>query len=68
MTVEEILKAAQGLSFEERRKLIQGLFQQLPPSTQLSGSVVSVGDLEAGTQTIREMVSRSLERTAAQLD
>jgi hypothetical protein len=67
MTVDEILNAAQSLSFEERRALINGLFERMPRAGRLSGSAVEAGDLEAGSRRIRETVGRSLERTAVGL-
>jgi hypothetical protein len=73
MTVDEILSAAQSLTFEERKKLIRGLFEmdardrRAQSGFKLAGSIEIVGDLEEGSRAIREMVNRSLERTAAQL-
>jgi hypothetical protein len=67
MTVNEILNAAQSLSFEERKALIKGLFERMPKAGELAGSVVEAGDLEAGTRQIRELVSQSLGRTAKEL-
>jgi hypothetical protein len=67
MTLEEILTAAQVLTFEERKKLIQGLFGQLPKSSQLAGSVEYVGDWEAGKAALRSLAGESLARTAAEI-
>jgi len=67
MTIEEILRAAQALTFEERKKLIQGLFAQMPKTGGLSGTIEVVGDFDAAKQAIREMVNESLERSAQQL-
>lgn len=67
MTVEEILSAAQVLSFEERKRLIQGLFVQMPQTSSLAGTIVSVNDFEAGKQELRQRVAESLERTTQDL-
>lgn len=66
-TVEEILTAAQTLTFEERKKLIQGLFGQLPKSDRLAGSIEYAGDWDASKAALRAAVSQSLARTAAEL-
>ena len=66
ITVEEILTVAQTLTFEERKKLIQVLFSQLPKSDRSAGSVEYARDWEAGKAAIRGMVSQSLTRTAAE--
>lgn len=68
MTVEEILHAAQVLTFEERKRLIQGLFVQMPRTGSLVGTVVSVNDFEAGKRELRQRVGESLERTARELN
>ena len=68
MTVEEILHAAQVLTFEERKRLIHGLFVQMPRTGSLAGTVVSVNDFEAGKRELRQRVEESLERTARELN
>jgi hypothetical protein len=45
MTVDEILSFTQTLTYEERKKLIQGLFVQMPATGGLAGTVLEVGDL-----------------------
>lgn len=67
MNVQELANAAQSLSFEQRRELIKMLFAQQPKPDTREPSIVWVGDLEAGTQEIRDMVNASIERSAAQL-
>lgn len=67
MTIEEILNAVQMLTFEERKKLIQSLFAEMPESGGLAGTIEQVGDWEAGKQSIRVLVNESLERTTEQL-
>ncbi len=67
MTVEEILNASQVMTFEERKKLIQGLFGQLPKPDVLAGSVEYVGDWDAGKAALRGMVNGSLVQTAAEI-
>ncbi|HYE75666.1 MAG TPA: hypothetical protein VEF04_20145 [Blastocatellia bacterium] len=67
ITIEEILSAAQKLTHEQRKQLIQELFLQMPKSNGLSGSVTWVGDLEKGKETLRELVGQSLQHTANQL-
>jgi len=67
MTVEEILSAAQVLTFEERKRLIQGLFVQMPQTGSLAGTIVAVNNFEAGKQELRRRVAESLERTAQEL-
>ena len=67
MTVEEILNVAQSMTFQERKRLIQGLFAQIPKSPELAGTLEFVGDWETGKQTIRTMLNESLARTADQL-
>ena len=68
MTVEEILTAAQVLTFEERKRLIQGLFVQMPRTGGLAATIIEVNDLEAGKRELRQMVEESLERTARELN
>ena len=67
MNVQELASAAQSLSFEQRKELIKMLFAQQPKPDKQAPSIVWVGDLEAGTQEIRELVNASIERSAAQL-
>ncbi|MGH9841455.1 MAG: hypothetical protein ACREEM_22100 [Blastocatellia bacterium] len=67
MTVEEILNVAQTLTFEDRKKLIQGLFEQMPRTGGLLGTIEYVGNLGSAKQTMRAMVNESLERTAHEL-
>jgi len=67
MNVQELALAAQNLTFEQRKELIKTLFAQLPKAESLVGSVVWVGDLEAGSQEIREQVDASIERSAQSL-
>lgn len=67
MTVEEMLHAAQVLTFEERKRLIQGLFVQMPRTGSLAGTIVAVNDFEAGKQELRQRIAESLERTAQEL-
>ena len=67
MTVEEILQVTQTLTFEERKKLIQGLFVQMPQTGGLAGTIVEVGDLDAGARELRQLVEQSLAKTAAEL-
>jgi hypothetical protein len=67
MDVQELAIAAQSLSFEQRKELIKTLVAQLPKTESLADSVVRVGDLEAGSQEIREQVNASLTTTAASL-
>lgn len=67
MTVEEILNAAQTLSFEERKQLIHELFAQMPETGGLAGTITDVRHLETGELTIQTMVRQSLDRTAQQI-
>jgi hypothetical protein len=39
MTVHELAIAAQSLSFEQRKALIKALFEQLPKTEPLAGSI-----------------------------
>ena len=64
MTIDEILSVAQALTFEDRKRLIQGLFEQMPRTGGLLGTIEYVGDLDTARQTMRAMVSESLESTA----
>jgi hypothetical protein len=67
MTVHELVTTAQSLSFEQRKALIKALFQQVPKTEPLAGSVTQIGDLEAASVHIRKLVSHSIQRTAEQL-
>jgi len=67
MTVHELVTAAQSLPFEERKALIKALFEQLPKTAPLAGSITQVGDLEATSLHIRKSVSHSIQRTVEQL-
>ena len=50
MNLNELAAAAQSLPMAEQKALIKTLFQQLPKPSSLAGSVVHIGDLEAGTR------------------
>ena len=67
MTVHELVTAAQSLPFEQRKALIKALFEQLPKTAPLAGSITQVSDLEAASLHIRKLVSQSIQRTAEQL-
>jgi hypothetical protein len=67
MTVHELVTAAQSLSFEQRKALIKALFEQLPKTAPLAGSIIRVGNLEAASVHIRKLVSHSIQRSAEQL-
>ena len=67
MDVHEFVAAAQSLSYEQRKELIKALFQQLPASASPAGSIVQIGDLEAGNREIRERVNESIQRSAKEL-
>ena len=67
MTVHELVTAAQSFSFEQRKALIKALFEQLPKTEPLAGSIIRVGDLEATSVHIRKLVSHSMQRSAEQL-
>ena len=67
MTVHELVTAAQSLSFEQRKVLIKALFEQLPKTEPLAGSITQIGDLEAASLHIRKLVSHSIQRSAEQL-
>jgi len=47
--------------------LIKALFEQLPKTEPLAGSIIRVGDLEAASVHIRTLVSHSIQRSAEQL-
>ena len=67
MNVSELTTAAQTLTFEQRKELIKALFAQQPKPDPQAASIVWVGDLEAGTEEIRQRVKDSLERSAREL-
>lgn len=67
MTVHELVTAAQSLSFEQRKALIKALFEQLPKTEPLAGSIIRAGDLEAASAHIRKLVNHSIQRSAEQL-
>ena len=67
MTVHEFITAAQSLPFEQRKALIKALFEQLPTTAPLAGSITQIGDLEAASLHIRKLVSHSIQRSAEQL-
>lgn len=67
MTIEEIIRLTQTLTFEERKKLIQELFAQMPPTGGLAGTIKDVRDFDAAQQAFRARVSESVERSAQQL-
>jgi hypothetical protein len=67
MTVHELITAAQSLSFAQRKALIKALFEQLPKTEPLAGSIIRVGNLEAASVHIRKLVSHSIQRSAEQL-
>jgi len=67
MTVHELVTAAQSLPLEQRKALIKALFEQLPKTAPLTGSITQIGDLEAASLHIRKLVSQSIQRSAEQL-
>ena len=67
MTVHELVTVAQSLPFEQRKALIKALFEQLPKTAPLAGSITQIGDLEAASLHTRKAVSRSMQRSAEQL-
>ena len=67
MTVHELVTAAQSFSFEQRKALIKALFEQLPKTAPLAGSIIQIGDLEAASQHIRKLINHSIQRSAEQL-
>ena len=64
MNVSELSTAAQSLSYEQRKELIKSLFAQQPKPASDQANIVWVGDLEAGSQEIREQINAALERSA----
>lgn len=67
LNLNEIVAAAQNLSYEQRKELIKALLAQLPKTEPLAGSVVSAGNLEAGSQEIREQVNAAIQGSALEL-
>ncbi|HEX9003784.1 MAG TPA: hypothetical protein VGB07_27990 [Blastocatellia bacterium] len=67
MNVHELAAAAQHLPLEQQQELIRTLFLQLPKATAPASAIVRIGNLELGTQEIRERVSESLKRSAEAL-
>ncbi len=67
MNVNELAGAAQKLPIEQQKELIKTLFKQLPKSEPPAAAIVQIGDLEAGTQEIREKVNESIQRSAREL-
>ena len=67
MTIEEIIHLTQTLTFEERKKLIQELFAQMPRTGGLAGTIKDVRDFDAAKQAVRTLVNESVERSAQQL-
>ena len=67
MTVHELVTTVQSLSFEQRKALIKALFEQLPKTEPLAGSITQIGDLEAALQHIKKLVGDTIQRTAEQL-
>ena len=67
MNIKELAAAAQSLTFEQRKELIKTLFAQQPKPNPQSATIVWVGDLEAGSQEIREQITASLELSAREL-
>jgi hypothetical protein len=64
---KKLARAAQSLSFEQRKELIKALFEQFPEHEPLAGSIIHIGDLEAATLEIRRQVAESIQRKAEQL-
>ncbi|MGH9801098.1 MAG: DUF433 domain-containing protein [Blastocatellia bacterium] len=67
MEIQELAIAAQSLSFEQRKELIKAIFAQQPKADASAPSVLWVGDLEAGTEEIRNQVRQSIQLSAEQL-
>ena len=67
MNVHELITAAQSLPFEQSKALLKALFEQMPKTAPLAGSITQVGDLEAASLHVRKAVSQSIQRTAEQL-
>ena len=67
MTVHELVTAAQSLPCEQKKALIKALFEQLPKTAPLAGSITQISDLEAVSLHIRKIVDQSIQRTAEQL-
>ena len=60
MTVHELVTAAQSLPFEQRKALIKALFEQLPKTAPLAGSITQIDDLEAASLGFDHGVGHSL--------
>ncbi|MEK6409646.1 MAG: hypothetical protein AABN34_22210 [Acidobacteriota bacterium] len=67
MNVNELAVVAQGLPVEQQKELIKALFKQLPKSEEPVAAIVQIGDLEAGTQEMREKVNESIQHSAKEL-
>ncbi len=67
MNVNELAVVAKRLPVEQQKELIKALFKQLPKSEPPAAAIVQIGDLEAGTQEIREKVNESIQRSAGEL-
>jgi hypothetical protein len=63
----KLIRAAQTLSFEQRKDLLKALFEQFPKAEPLAGSITHIGDLETATLEIRQRVEESILDTADQL-
>lgn len=68
MNLNELAAAAQNLTMAEQKALIKTLFQHLPKPASLAGSVVHIGDLEAGAREINLRVEASLRESAKGLN
>lgn len=66
---QQILNQIDALPEPEQRQILRQLLAKAfrSPEFSLAGSVVYVGDLEAGKQELRRKVKESLQRTAEQL-
>jgi hypothetical protein len=67
MNVNELAGMAQKLPIEQQKELIKALFKQLSKSEPPAATIVQIGDLEAGTQEIREKVNEAVQRSAREL-
>ena len=67
MNLNELASAAQSLPMADQKLLIKTLFEQLPKPSSLAGSVVQVGDLEAGRREINLRIEASLRASAEAL-
>ena len=68
MTVHELVTAARKVSlFEQRKALIKALFEQLPKTEPLAGSITQTGPIrKLHLYHIRELVSHWIQRSAEQ--